>query len=175
MRISSGWYSSFRLPTALADRMRSTPSTLKPKIFALKFSSDGRIRWPMPCRGRNATRLPRSVPITYGPEGSPNGVASDRSSRSVNSAKSYSPLPPMMPMPTGTLITSGQRRNHTAFPVLLSDVARRNRGIVLEKHKNVGFDRFPVERFLGRERVHGIQVVPHDPRLAQVGGGRHEL
>ena len=32
-------------------------------------------RWPAPCRARNATRLPRSVPITYGPDGSPNGVA----------------------------------------------------------------------------------------------------
>ena len=38
-------------------------------MFARKFSSDGRMRWPAPCRARNATRLPRSVPITYGPDG----------------------------------------------------------------------------------------------------------
>ena len=34
-------YSSFRLPTALAERMYSTPSVLKPKMLARKFSSDG--------------------------------------------------------------------------------------------------------------------------------------
>ena len=88
----------FRLPTALADRMRSTPSTFMPKMLARKFSSDGSSRWPAPWRARNATRLPRSVPMTYGPDGSPNGVATCRSSRSVSSAMSYRPLPPMMPM-----------------------------------------------------------------------------
>src|SRR4051812_18027652 len=56
------------------------------------------MRWPTPWRARKATRLPRSVPITYGPDGSPNGVAIRRSSRSVTSAMSYRPLPPMMPM-----------------------------------------------------------------------------
>src|SRR5581483_5205912 len=67
-------------------------------MFARKFSSDGRMRWPAPCRARNATRFPRSVAITYGPDGSPNGVAMVRSSRSVSSAMSYSPLPPMIPI-----------------------------------------------------------------------------
>src|SRR3954462_13493216 len=67
-------------------------------MFARKFSSDGRIRWPTPWRARKATRLPRSVPITYGPDGSPNGVEIRRSSRSVTSAMSYKPLPPMMPI-----------------------------------------------------------------------------
>src|SRR3954454_23962855 len=67
-------------------------------MFARKFSSDGRIRWPTPWRARKATRLPRSVPITYGPDGSPNGVEIHRSSRSVTSAMSYKPLPPMMPI-----------------------------------------------------------------------------
>ena len=42
MTRSIGLYSSFRLPTALAERMYSTPSALKPKMFARKFSSDGR-------------------------------------------------------------------------------------------------------------------------------------
>src|SRR5262245_12690857 len=67
-------------------------------MFARKFSSDGRRRCPTPCRARKATRLPRSVPITYGPDGSPNGVPICRSSRSVSFAMSYSPLPPMMPI-----------------------------------------------------------------------------
>jgi hypothetical protein len=31
-------------------------------------------RWPRPCRARNATRWPSSVPITMASEGSPNGV-----------------------------------------------------------------------------------------------------
>src|SRR3982751_1291522 len=67
-------------------------------MFARKFNSDGRMRWPAPCRARKATRLPRSVPITYGPDGSPNGVEIRCSSRSVTSAMSYKPLPPMMPI-----------------------------------------------------------------------------
>src|SRR5262245_36819379 len=96
--MSSGRYSSFRLPTALADTIRSTPSSLNAKILARKLSSDGRIRWPTPWRARKATRLPRSVPITYGPDGSPKGVVICCSSRSVTSAMSYRPLPPMMPI-----------------------------------------------------------------------------
>ena len=39
--MSSGLYSSFRLPTALAERMYSTPSIFMPKMLARKFSSDG--------------------------------------------------------------------------------------------------------------------------------------
>ena len=39
--MSSGLYCSFRLPTALADRMNSTPSVLNPKMLARKLSSDG--------------------------------------------------------------------------------------------------------------------------------------
>ncbi len=42
--------------------------------------------------------LPRSVPRTYGPDGSPNGVVSVASSRSVTPAMSYRPVPPMMPI-----------------------------------------------------------------------------
>ena len=65
--MSSGLYSSFRLPTALAERMHSTPSIFIPKMFARKFSSDGSSRCPAPCRARNATRLPRSVPSDVRP------------------------------------------------------------------------------------------------------------
>ena len=46
MTISSGRYSSRKLPTALADTIQSTPSVLKPKMLARKFSSDGINRWP---------------------------------------------------------------------------------------------------------------------------------
>src|SRR5690349_6178301 len=69
-------------------------------MLARKFSSDGSSRWPAPWRARNATRFPRSVPMTYGPDGSPNGVVSETSVRSTTSAMSYRPLPPMMPMRT---------------------------------------------------------------------------
>jgi hypothetical protein len=62
--MSRGFRSSFRLPTALAERMYSTPSVFIPKMLARKFSSDGSRRWPAPCRARNATRFPRSVPMT---------------------------------------------------------------------------------------------------------------
>src|SRR5262245_42282279 len=52
----------------------------------------------MPWRARKATRFPRNVPITYAADGSPNGVLTWRSSRSVSSAMSYRPLPPMIPI-----------------------------------------------------------------------------
>ena len=39
---SSGGYSSLRLPTALAEKIRSTPRSLNPKMLARKLSSDGR-------------------------------------------------------------------------------------------------------------------------------------
>ena len=47
---SSGGYSSLRLPTALAEKIRSTPSSLKPKMLARKFSSDGQdpVAGPVP-------------------------------------------------------------------------------------------------------------------------------
>ena len=73
---------------ALADRIRSTPSSLNPKMFARKFSSPGRMRWPVPCRARNATRRPRRVAVTYGPDGGPNGVSSVTSCRSASPSMS---------------------------------------------------------------------------------------
>ena len=84
----SGTYSSFRLPTALAERMRSTPSVFIAKMLARKFSSDGVSRWPMPCRARNTTSLPESRPVTSGAEGGPKGVSTVTSRRSVSSAMS---------------------------------------------------------------------------------------
>ena len=65
--MSSGLYSSLRLPTALAERIDCTPSDFIPKMLARKFSSDGPMRCPAPCRARNATRRPRSVASPYRP------------------------------------------------------------------------------------------------------------
>src|SRR5918993_1334900 len=96
----SGLTSSRSEPTALAERLDPAPSIFIPKMFARKLSSDGMSRCPAPCLARNATRRPPSVPSTYGADGSPNGVLSVTSSRSVRSAMSYRPLPPMMPIST---------------------------------------------------------------------------
>jgi hypothetical protein len=88
MTSCSGTYCSFRLPTALAERMRSTPSVFMAKMLARNGSSDGVSRWPMPCRARNTTSLPDSVPVTSGADGGPNGVSTVTSRRSVSSAMS---------------------------------------------------------------------------------------
>src|SRR5439155_20727604 len=139
-------------------------------MFARKFSSDGRMRCPPPWRGRKATRLPRSVPITYGPDGSPNGVAIVRSSRSVTSAMSYSPLPPMIPIWTdmhAPAFTGGwwlvARRHHRTPSVLFLDPAGCDDRIVLEEDEYVARDRLVQERLLRRQRVHRIEVGSHDP------------
>src|SRR5437764_14761632 len=124
-------------------------------MFARKFSSDGSSVWPLPCRARKATRLPRSVPSRYGPDGLPNGVSTVRSLRSVSSAMSYSPLPPMIPISICSLIRP--------FAFVLSDVPRRDGRIVLEEHQRVLLDDVSEERLLRAQRIHGIQVVAHDP------------
>src|SRR2546425_5943802 len=136
-------------------------------MFARKFSSDGRMRCPTPCRGRKATRLPRSVPITYGPDGSPNGVEIVWSSRSVSSAMSYRPLPPMMPIWTDmhSPVAGGwwpqplAPSHHRTPSVLLLDPAGCHDRVVLEEHEQVARDRLFEKRLLRRQRVHWIQVV----------------
>src|SRR5690349_13777137 len=131
-------------------------------MLARKFSSDGSRRCPTPCRARNATRRPRSIPSTYGPEGSPNGVAIVRSSRSVNSAMSYRPLPPMMPIcvvigvDRSSLVVRHWSPVDTARSVALAQIAGGNRRIVLEEHEHLVFDRFFHEPLLRRQRVQGI-------------------
>jgi hypothetical protein len=82
--MSSGLTSSRMLPTADADRIHSAPSSLKPKMLARKFSSDGMIECRRPWRARKATGRPSSLPSRYASEGSPNGVDS-RSSRRISS------------------------------------------------------------------------------------------
>ena len=59
---SSGLCSSLSEPTALSERIRSTPSDFMPQMLARKFNSEGEMRWPRPCRARNATSLPASLP-----------------------------------------------------------------------------------------------------------------
>ena len=54
--------SSLRLPTALADRMYSTPSIFIPKMLARKFSSDGEQAVPgaVPRQERHASAAQRA-------------------------------------------------------------------------------------------------------------------
>src|SRR6476619_269561 len=135
-------------------------------MLARKFSSDGSSRWPMPWRARKATRLPRSVPITYGPEGSPNGVSIVFSSRSVSSAMSYKPLPPMMPIPMLIVIVGAfsrtQRltdlRRNRALAVRFTDVAGSHLRVVFEEHQDVPLHGVADELRLRPERVHRIQI-----------------
>src|SRR6267154_999764 len=61
------------------------------------------MRWPRPCRARNATRFPSNVPSTMASEGSPNGVFTRTSRVFINPFIAYSPLPPMMPIAAWTL------------------------------------------------------------------------
>src|SRR5512142_2862664 len=115
-------------------------------MFARKFNSDGMIVCPAPWRARNATCLPRSVPITYGPDGSPNGVEIRSSRRSVSSAISYRPLPPMIPIFVSIVsLVSAQRGDDPPLTLLFPDVPRRDLRIVLEEHQDVLLDRVPDE------------------------------
>src|SRR5579871_3965539 len=67
-------------------------------MFARKFNSVGRIRCPRPCRARNATFRPSSVPSTYASDGEPNGVSTFVSRTSLKPGIEYSPLPPTIPI-----------------------------------------------------------------------------
>src|ERR1700694_4584296 len=67
-------------------------------MFARKFSSDGEMRWPRPCRARNATSLPASFPTAYTSEGAPHGVSIPHSSCASNPGIEYNPLPPIIPI-----------------------------------------------------------------------------
>src|SRR5437868_1240371 len=67
-------------------------------MFARKFSSLGEMRCPRPCRERNATLRPSSVPRTYASDGAPNGVVCVISLMSVRPGIEYKPLPPMIPI-----------------------------------------------------------------------------
>src|SRR3954465_471820 len=167
-------------------------------MLARKFSSDGRMRWPTPCRARNATRRPRSVPVTYGPDGSPKGVAMVFSSRSISSAMSYSPLPPMIPIsmlmpdpnqsrlcPGSMLIPDAnvsslqtvrsQSRFDAALPVFLADVPGSDAWIVREEHQRATLHSLGGELLFRRELVQRTQSKSHDPRVRGGRRRRHDV
>src|SRR5688572_2460073 len=179
--MSSGGYSCFRLPTALAEMIRSTPSILNPNILARKLSSDGSRRWPAPCLARNATRFPRSVPIRYGPDGSPNGVFNDCSSRSLSPAMSYRPLPPMTPIWTfkkpSWLRSLGQSSNLLDVPlaVLFANIPGGNIGVVLEDDQILALNRFLQEGSFEVQRVEREEIVTHHPHFRQVRSSRQQV
>src|SRR5205814_1248820 len=114
----------------------------------------------------NATRLPRSVPITYGPDGSPNGVAIVFSARPVTSPMSYRPLPPMMPI--SMLMWSTGRRNDPAPLISLVNVAGHDGRIVLEENQSALRCRLFCELALRVERVHRIEVAAHHPGIRRM-------
>src|SRR4029077_11476122 len=64
----------------------------------------GEKRWPRPCRARNATRRPSRVPATMLSDGSLNGVFTRSSSASLSPALVHSPLPPIMPTLTASVL-----------------------------------------------------------------------
>ena len=74
---------SFKLPTALTERMNRTPSDASAQMLARAGISDGRMRCPTPWRGKNAMRVPSNVPSTIASDGAPNGVSISTSSMSV--------------------------------------------------------------------------------------------
>src|ERR1700683_1024033 len=79
-------------------------------MFARKFSSLGRIRCPLPCRARNATSRPSSLPSTSTSLGSPKGVSTRSSRTSVSPGMPYRPLPPIIPISAFATLTSPRRK-----------------------------------------------------------------
>ena len=88
-----------------------------------------------------------------------------RSSRSVSSAMSYRPLPPMMPIAARVMPAD---RLHISFAAGFSDDSPpppRDRA-----RRRPGYSRstdFPQKSALEFERVHRIQVEAHDPRVGR--------
>ena len=159
-----------RLPTALADRMRSTPSSLKPKIFARKFSSEGRIRCPAPCRARNATRLPRkraddvrtrriaerSRECTFFAVGQFGHVVQAAAADDANCGMRHCAVE--MPRPAASAprgCPAGDGR------------------IVREEYQRLAASASSSNAFLAASDVHRIQIEAQDPRVRQVRSGRH--
>src|SRR5262245_31704683 len=143
-------------------------------MLARKFNSEGINRCPTPCRARNATRCPRKVPSTYGPDGSPNGVWTTRSSRSSSSAMSYRPLPPMMPI-VGVISRCRLMKMevrlhwlHRAFSCRSPHVTSRYVWIVLEEDERVTLLDVAKQGLFRRQRLDRAQIESHDPRLGDV-------
>jgi hypothetical protein len=68
------------------------------QMLARKLISLGRSWWLTPCRARNATSRPCSVPRISGAEGAPKGVVISSARGARSSAMEYRPVPPMMPI-----------------------------------------------------------------------------
>ena len=89
-----------------ADRARREDPLDAEHLEAVDVGAEVQLRRQQPVPARRAAPETRRAgraasPRTYGADGSPNGVATVRSSRSVSSAMSYRPEPPMMPMVMG--------------------------------------------------------------------------
>src|SRR5471030_1532236 len=83
-------------------------------MFARKFSSLGKILCPLPCRARNATSRPSSLPSTSTSLGSPKGVSTRSSRTSVSPGMPYSPLPPIIPISAFAKLASPRRKNQSS-------------------------------------------------------------
>src|SRR5206468_13006537 len=118
---------------------------------------------------RNATRFPRSVPSRYAADGSPNGVATFTSSRSVTPAMSYKPDPPMMPICARCIRPlSSNHLLYKASAILLANVAGADGRIVIEEDQMFAIDGFAQEPLLERERVHRKQIERGNPIVLDV-------
>src|SRR5438876_6298474 len=62
-----------------------------------------------------------------------------------------------------------------AFPFVLSHVCRRDGRIVLEEDERLFLGDVLEERFLRGQRVHGVEVVAHDPGRAEMRRHRYEV
>ena len=81
---SPGAKSSRRLPTADSETMSVTPQRFSASILARKLIADGGNTWPRPCRGRNTTGCPSSVPKQNSSEVRPNGLSTRRQATSAS-------------------------------------------------------------------------------------------
>ena len=122
------------------SRERSTPSTLS-RRYSHGVSSDGRIRWPTPCRARNTTRLPQ---FRHAPAGC--RKASRSSSSRSSSAMSCRPLPPVFYLDEGIVSVS----------VLSRDARRCDRQESCSKKMSMSRSTASFTNAFRRQRVHGV-------------------
>src|SRR5487761_1836876 len=158
------------------------------------------MRCPRPCRARNATRFPSSVPITNASEGSPKGVFARTSRVSLSPFIEYTPPPPMIPMRTfspancffalflffairptveftGNLARDSANRNRLGLIVSIAFAqVRRAHHEIMRKEREPAIARNPRQPFLlVFERRQRIQVKSHNPRQRQMGRRRHQV
>ncbi len=165
MTRSSGLYSSFRLPTALADRMYSTPSVLKPKMLARKFSSDRQqpVAGAVAREERDALAAQRAddvrrrrlaerrldAPLLAVGElrHVVQTAAADDADRVMRHSVDRTRVQPRSELPLSASGSSFDRRlGHDSSARLLADVAGGDVGIVLEEYQILALDRLADER-----------------------------